>query len=178
MLWQVSAAGSGVIQPAMLRSPYSPSLVSGALTGCLQRCALLQSPRRCEKMGAARAETGANRGMNVGRKPAWNGRFRHGSPETPVNIGLAGRRVFCDAASATASLLSVTGIAIRQKLKKQYKSITQSMRYKFQLYNNNMYGKHSYVLMLDCHFLSLKYGVLSVVLNMSLFLLEANRRHQ
>ena len=120
-------------------------------------------------MGAARAETGANRGMNVGRKPAWNGRFRHGSPETPVNIGLAGRlpgdarftrgsgqacggycvgcrssvpvvgrnpasigrlrvgwlempvntglagrRVFCDAASATSFLLSVTGIAICQ----------------------------------------------------------------
>ena len=57
----------------------------------------------------------------VGRNPASIGRLRVGWLEMPVNTGLAGRLVFCDAASATASLLSVTGIAIRQRLKKQYK---------------------------------------------------------
>ena len=38
-----------------------------------------------------RAETGANRGMTVGRKPASIGRLRAGRPETRVNSGLAGR---------------------------------------------------------------------------------------
>ena len=38
-----------------------------------------------------RAETGAKRGMSVGRKPASIGRLRAGRPETRVNTGLAGR---------------------------------------------------------------------------------------
>ena len=39
-----------------------------------------------------RAETGANRGMTIGRKPASIGRLRAGRPETRVNSGLAGRQ--------------------------------------------------------------------------------------
>ena len=39
-----------------------------------------------------RAETGAKRGMTVGRQPASTGRLRAGRPETRVNSGLAGRQ--------------------------------------------------------------------------------------
>ena len=39
-----------------------------------------------------RAETGAKRGMSIGRKPAWNGRFSQRWLETRVNTGLAGRQ--------------------------------------------------------------------------------------
>ena len=39
-----------------------------------------------------RAETGAKRGMTVGRKPAWDGRFSHRWPEAHVNRAFSGRQ--------------------------------------------------------------------------------------
>lgn len=39
-----------------------------------------------------RTETGAKRGMSVGRQPAWNGRFSQGWLETCVNRAFSGRQ--------------------------------------------------------------------------------------
>ena len=92
-LWQFLTAGGGDSAGDASLSLFSSCyLVSGALPECLQRCALLQPPRRCDKkMGAARTETGTNREMIVGRQPASIGRFSQGWLGTLVNTGLADR---------------------------------------------------------------------------------------
>lgn len=66
------------------RAPNAPR-VDAREEGSLSVCS------ECPPENRPRAETGANRGMTVSRKPASIGRFRAGRPETRVNNGLAGR---------------------------------------------------------------------------------------
>ena len=80
--WLILKPGYRTDLSGTSNAPRVDAREEGGLSACSER----SSENR------PRAETGAKRGMNVGRKPASIGRLQAVGPETRVNSGLAGRQ--------------------------------------------------------------------------------------